>query len=397
MRDVIVSGIGMTPFGKHADQSVRSLSETALALALDDAGLTPGDVQRVYFANAVGGLLTGQEMIRGQAALRYTGVLGVPIFNVENACASAASAFHLAWMSVASGTCDIAVAVGSEKLSHADKTAPFRAIGTAVPLDDMAGLRSELGLAESDEKRSMFMDIYASLTRRYMERTGATVEDIAAVSVKNHLHGSLNPLAQYREEVTVEEVLASRAVVDPLTVLMCAPIGDGAAAAVLCASEVPAVRSRPPVRVRASVVVSGWDRNGGEPGAVERAAYFAYEQSSIGPEDLDVVEVHDATAPAELMVYEEIGLCPKGEGPALLRSGATSLGGRLPVSPSGGLLAKGHPIGATGLAQIVELTCQLRGTAGLRQVHGARIALAENGGGFLGHDLAAGAVTILSR
>jgi acetyl-CoA acetyltransferase len=336
-------------------------------------------------------------MIRGQAALRRTGLLGVPMFNVENACASAASAFHLAWLSVAAGACDVAVAVGAEKLSHEDKSRPFRAIGTAVPLDDLDNLRARLDLADDpEEKRSLFMDIYAALSLRYMERSGATVDDFADVSVKNHLHGSLNPLAQYRNEVTRDEVLASRAIVTPLTLMMCAPIGDGAAAAVLCAPDVPRSNGRPQVRVRASVVISGWDRSPGEPGAVERAAAWAYDEAGLGPEDLDVVEVHDAAAPAELMVYEEIGLCPPGEGPALLQSGATRLGGRLPVSPSGGLLAKGHPIGATGLAQIAELVWHLRGEAGLRQVEGARVGLAENGGGFLGDDLATGAITILS-
>ncbi|HEV8623429.1 MAG TPA: thiolase family protein [Acidimicrobiia bacterium] len=397
MREVTVAGVGMTPFGKQSGESVRSLAEAALAQALADSGLTAQDVQTTFFANAVGGLISGQEMIRGQAALRRTGLLGVPMFNVENACASAASAFHLAWMSVAAGACDVAVAVGAEKLTHEDKSRPFRAIGTAVPLDDLDSLRTQLDLADDpEEKRSLFMDIYAVLSLRYMERSGATINDFADVSVKNHLHGSLNPLAQYRNEVTREEVLASRAIVDPLTLMMCAPIGDGAAAAVLCAADVPRSNGRPQVQVRASVVVSGWDRSPGEPGAVERAAAWAYDQAGLGPEDLDVVEVHDAAAPAELMVYEEIGLCPPGEGPALLHSGATRLGGRLPVSPSGGLLAKGHPIGATGLAQIAELVCQLRGEAGLRQVDGARVALAENGGGFLSDDLATGAITILS-
>jgi acetyl-CoA acetyltransferase len=397
MREVMVAGVGMTPFGKQPQQTVRTLAETALTEALADAGLTSQDVQKTFFANAAGGLIDGQEMIRGQAALRRTGLLGIPLFNVENACASAASAFHQAWMSVAAGASDIAVAVGAEKLSHEDKTRPFRAIGTAVPLDDLDGLRRGLALADDvEEKRSLFMDIYATLGVRYMERSGATVNDFADVSVKNHQHGSLNPLAQYRNVVTREEVLASRAIVNPLTLMMCAPIGDGAAAAVLCASDVPRSNGRPHVRVRASVVISGWDRSPGEPGAVERAAAWAYDEAGLGPEDLDVVEVHDAAAPAELMVYEEVGLCPPGEAPALLQSGATRLGGRLPVNPSGGLLAKGHPIGATGLAQIAELVWQLRDEAGLRQVEGARVALAENGGGFLGDDLATGAITILS-
>jgi acetyl-CoA acetyltransferase len=390
----------MTPFGMRPEASLRSMAEAALQQALREAELAPADVQRVFFANAAGGLLTGQEMIRGQAALCYTGVLGVPLFNIENACASAASAFHLAWMSVASGTCDVAVAIGAEKLSHPDKTAVLRAIGTAVPLDDLAVLRENLELDNPDdtaEKRSLFIDIYAALTRRYMQRSGATTEDLADVVTKNRAHGSLNPLAKYRAGVSREDVLASRTVIEPLTLLMCAPIGDGAAAVVVCAPGIGLRTPQPVVRVRSSVVVSGWDRNGGEePGAAERASYFAYEQAGIGPEDLDVVELHDATASAELMLYEEIGLCPTGEGPALLRSGATRLGGSLPVNSSGGLLSKSHPVGATGLAQIVELVRQLRGEAGLRQVEGARVGLAESSGGFLGHDLAAGAVTVLS-
>jgi acetyl-CoA acetyltransferase len=230
-----------------------------------------------------------------------------------------------------------------------------------------------------------------------MQGSGASTEDLAEVVTKNRAHGSLNPLAKYRTRVSREDVLGSRAVIEPLTLLMCAPVGDGAAAVVICAPDIGQRAPQPTVRVRSTVVVSGWDRNGGEePGAAERASYFAYEEAGVGPEDLDVVELHDATAAAELMLYEEIGLCPKGEGPALLRSGATRLGGSLPVSPSGGLLSKSHPIGATGLAQIVELVSQLRGQAGHRQVWGARVALAQNSGGFVGHDLAACAVTILS-
>jgi acetyl-CoA acetyltransferase len=384
MRRVIVSGVGMTPFGLRPEASLRSLAETALAQALREADLAPTDVQRVFFANAVGGLLTGQEMIRGQAALRYTGVLGVPLFNVENACASSASAFHLAWVTVASGACDVAVAIGAEKLSHPDKAAALRAIATAVPLDDLAVLREYLpldGAADSNEKRSLFIDIYAALTRRYMQRSGATAEDLADVVTKNRAHGALNPLARYQERVSREDVLASRALIEPLTLLMCAPIGDGAAAVVLCEPGVRQHTSHPAIRVRSSVVVSGWDRNGGEePGAAERASYLAYEEAGIGPEDLDVVELHDTTASAELMLYEEMGLCPEGEGPALLRSGATRLGGSLPVSPSGGLLSRSHPIGATGLAQIVELVRQLQGQAGLRQVEGARVALGRERG-----------------
>jgi acetyl-CoA acetyltransferase len=239
------------------------------------------------------------------------------------------------------------------------------------------------------------MDIYAASARAYMRDSGATAEDFAAVAVKSHRHGSLNTNAQYRTEVTTEDVLASREIAAPLTLLMCSPIGDGAAAILVCSAD-SARRLGARVRVRACALVSGRDRGTNEPGAVERAALAAYQQAGVGPDDLDVAELHDAAAPAELITYEELGLCEPGDGPALLSSGTTALGGRIPVNTSGGLLAKGHPIGATGCAQLVELADQLRGRCGPRQVDGARVALAQNGGGFLGADAAAMVVTILS-
>jgi acetyl-CoA acetyltransferase len=403
--NVVVAGTGMTRFGKYLDRGVRSLAEEAVTEALKDAGLEPKDVQTAYFANAVSGLITGQEMIRGQAALRHTGLLGIPIFNVENACASAASAFHLAWMAVASGQYDVALAIGAEKLFHEDKTKAFRAIGTAVDLESLQELKKKMadatkgGDKPSDEKagqnRSFFMDIYASMTREYMRQSGATAEDFADVAVKNHEHGALNPKAQYRNRCTREEVLASREISPPLTLMMCSPIGDGAAAAILCSGKVARkLGVQQAVPVRASVLVSGTDRKADEPGAAERAAKRAYEVASVGPKDIDVVEIHDAAAPAELMVYEDMAFCERGGGPAYLRSGETRLGGKHVVNPSGGLLAKGHPIGATGIAQIVEICDHLRGRAGERQVKGARIGMTENGGGFLGRDAAAMSVHV---
>jgi acetyl-CoA acyltransferase len=241
------------------------------------------------------------------------------------------------------------------------------------------------------------MDIYAANTRAYMERTGATAEDFAEVAVKSHDHAKLNPAAQYRTPVSVAEVLASRTISDPLTLLMCSPIGDGAAAVVVVSSERARRLGADTVRVRSCALVSGTDREDGQATAAERAAAQAYERAGVGPDDLDVIELHDAAAPAELMTYEELGLCAPGDAPALLRSGETRLGGRRVVNPSGGLLAKGHPIGATGCGQIVELADQLRGRCGARQVEGARVALAENGGGFLGTDAAAMVVTVLER
>ena len=394
MREVMIAGVGMTPFGKFLDRPLRSLAEEAVSEALADARIVPSAVEMVAFGNATAGLVSGQEMIRGQAALRDTGLLGVPMINVENACASGSSAVHLAWMAVASGQAEVAVAVGAEKLTHQEKERAFRAIGTAVDLgrmEDFADLRGE-GAGES---RSFFMDVYARSARAFMERTGATAADFAAVAVKNHRHGALNPKAQYRDEVTQEQVLASREISAPLTLLMCSPIGDGAAALVLCTPEYARRIGADSVRVRASAIATSLDGKGTS--APERAAQRAFAVANLGPADLDVVEAHDATASAELPIYEELGLCAPGDAAALLRSGATSLGGRVPVNVSGGLLSKGHPVGATGAAQLVELTEQLRGRAGARQVEGARVALAENAGGHLGDGPAVAVVTILSR
>jgi len=399
MRDVFVAGASMTRFGKFPDTTVRALAEEATRGALADAGLGPANVGMVFFANAVQGVLTNQEMIRGQVALRHTGLLGVPMVNVENACASASSAFYLACMAVGSGCTEVAMAVGAEKLTHPDKSRTFAAIGTAVDQLEVGQLRKRMAAGQdggSGASRSFFMDIYAAGSRAYMSASGASAVDFADVAVKSHRHAALNPKAQYRSEVTRQEVLDSRPIASPLTLLMCSPIGDGAAALVVCSQEM-AARLGAVTRVRAAALVSGRDRQPGEPTADERAVALAYEQAGLGPEDLSVVELHDAAAPAELMAYEKLGLCKPGGGPALLASGTTALGGSCPVNTSGGLLAKGHPIGATGCAQLVELTDQLRGRCGGRQVEGAQVALAQNGGGSLGSDAAAMTVTILSR
>jgi acetyl-CoA acyltransferase len=407
MTRVQIIGAAMTRFGKFPDSTIRTLAEEAVSGALDDAGIVAADVEMVFFANAAAGILTGQEMVRGQSALRHTGLLGLPIVNVENACASASTAFHLAVKAVASGSVEIALAVGAEKLTHEDKAKSLGAIGTAVDLFELDALKQwtrRTGTVQSGEPlreesqggRSFFMDIYAANARAYMERTGATREDFAQVAVNRHAHAALNPKAQYRRQVSAEEVLGGRLIADPLTLLMCSPIGDGAAAVVVCSDErAKQMADAVPVAVRACVLTSGTDQRAGELPSVTRAARAAYEQASIGPADVDVVELHDAAAPAELVTYEEIGLCAPGDGPRLLRSGATRLGGSCVVNPSGGLLSKGHPIGATGCGQLVELADQLRGRCGARQVEGARIAFAENAGGFLSTDNAAMVTTIL--
>ncbi len=398
---VVVAGVGMTRFGKYSDRGMRSLAEEAVHDALGDAAIAPKDVEIVFFSNAAAGLITGQEMIRGQVALRKTGLLGIPLFNVENACASGSSAFHLAYMSIVAGMYDIALAVGAEKMTSEDKTRAFRATAAAVDLEELREITScgsgEAAGHGAGPTKSLFMDIYAAATREYMKISGATAETFADVAVKSHAFAALNPKAQYRDPVTREQVLNSREISPPLTLLMCSPIGDGAAAAVLMSEKMARQRAiQQPVRIRASVVLSGRDREPGEPDVLDRAVKRAYEVSGIGPADLDVIEVHDAAAPAELIACEELGLCGRGEGPALLASGATQLGGRHVVNPSGGLLSKGHPVGATGIAQIFEIVDHLRGRAGARQVNGARVGLTENGGGFLGRDAAAMSVHILS-
>jgi acetyl-CoA acetyltransferase len=396
MRDVYVAGVHMTRFAKQPEQSLRGLTEQAVSGALADAGVAGRDVQATMFGNAIQGVMTGQEMVRGQAALRNVGVLGETVVNVENACASSSSAFHLAWLYVASGQADVALAVGAEKMTHEDRDRAKRALASAVDLDEMAELEARAGGA--DPNRSFFMDLYAKTARSYMAAAGATARDFAEVAAKNHRHGALNPHAQFRSAVTADEVLASRTIVEPLTLLMCSAIADGAAAVVLCAAD--RLRSgRAPIKVAASVLTSGFAKPDTPHAdmAGNRAARRAYDLAGVAPGDLDVVELHDAAAPAELVLYEELELCPAGDGPKLLASGDTALGGRCPVNTSGGLLAKGHPVGATGCAQIAELADQLWGRAGQRQVAHPTVAMAENGGGYLGSDSAAVSITILTR
>jgi len=283
----------------------------------------------------------------------------------------------------------VAIAIGAERMTHADKAVSFGALAKAVDLEEK--LPEHLGKGSG----SIFMDHYAEKTRKYMAATGATREDIAQIVVKSRHAASLNPLAQFRTPTTVEEVLGSRVISDPLTLQMCSSIGDGAAVVVLCTPEfAKKLGVAKPVWVGGSVLVSGTPEGQLEHCA-PRVTGMVYEQSGVSPKDLHVVELHDASAPAELMYYETLGLCAPGDGPALLRSGATGLNGKVSVNPSGGLLSKGHPIGATGAAQIVELTQQLRGQSGARQRQGAKVALAENNGGSLGQDGAAAVATIL--
>jgi acetyl-CoA acetyltransferase len=338
----------------------------------------------------------------------------IPMINTENACASSSTAFHLAWMYVASGMYDCVLALGVEKLYHEDKRKSFQAIGSAVDMEAIQSLmkataergrtdgeakKSEGARGGAGESRSMFMDFYAASAREHMKRHGTTAIQFAKVAVKSHANASLNPYAQYREKYTVEEIMASPMVAEPLTRLMCSPIGDGAAALILVSEERARQLTTKPVWVTASILGSGKDRAPGEPGVTTRMANKAYALAGVGPEDIDVIELHDASAPAELIEYEELGLCKTGEGGKLIEEGATEITGRIPVNPSGGLLSKGHPIGATGCAQLVEIYWQLQGEAGDRQVKGgnAKVGLTQNGGGMMRGEAAAMAVHVLQK
>ncbi len=406
--NAIVAGVGMTPFGKHMETGLKALGAQAVQDAIKDAGIEAGQIQAAYVGNAAAGLITGQESIRGEVILRSMGIGQIPVINVENACASGSTGVNQAAAMISAGYYDVVLALGVEKLYDQDKKKTFSAFTGAVDVEMLQAILQQLqsSAAQSGassassgagEKRSMFMDIYATMARGHMERYGTTAEQFAKIAAKNSYHGSMNERAQFREVMTPEEVLAAPMIAEPLTRPMCSPIGDGAAAVVLVsekkARELGVSR---PVRIRSCVLRSGWDHGPDEPGTVDVCAKEAYEESGVGPEDLSVLECHDASAPAELTSYESLGLCPKGEGGRLIDEGATKLGGRIPVNTSGGLLRKGHPVGATGAAQIVELTEQLQGRSGKRQVEGARVALAQNGGGNIGIDAAAMCVTVLS-
>jgi acetyl-CoA acetyltransferase len=385
--DAAIIGTGITRFGMFVETRLRELAGRAADRALDDAGLDAADIGLVIVGNAAAGLLNGQEMIRAHTALADSRVAGRPMLAVENACASSSSAVHMAALAVASGGYDTVMVVGVEKMTGTDRTAAGRALATAVDLE----LADPTALGEAP--RPVFMEIYAREARAYMWRTGATTHDLATVAVKSYRNGSLNPIAQIRKALSVDEVLSARTIADPLTRPMCSSIGDGAAALVLTRPEL--VRGgRPAVRVLASGLAAAQAGDVGD--VVARAARTAYHQAGLGPTDVDVCEVHDAAAPAELLIAEELGLAPAGEAVGMARAGAFDLGGRSPLNPSGGLVARGHPVGATGIAQIVELADQLRGRAGARQVQGARTALAQNAGGSLGNGPAACVVTILA-
>jgi acetyl-CoA acyltransferase len=409
MNDVYVIGVGMLRFSKYPDKTVRGMGVEAVDLALKDAGLKKEDIQAAYVSNTFWGMYSNQHSIRGEIILRDMGIDGIPIINCENACAGASTAMHLGYTAIRAGMCDVILALGTEKITHENKAISLGAYASCMDVerfDRQIALFEEVsktlkpvpqeGQSAPGEGRSIFMDAYAMGARWHMDRFGSTQHQLAVICSKNHFHGSLNPLAQYQHDMTVEEVLADRPVAYPLTRAMCAPVGDGAASAILCsAAFLKKLKEARPVRILASVLGSGKERSLDGEDIGERLSKLAYNIAGLGPKDIHVAELHDATSYGELHQSEVMGFCPIGEGGPFAETGATRLGGRIPFNTSGGLECRGHPIGASGLAQIHEIVTQLRGEAGKRQVAGARIGLTENGGGNLGVEEASMTIHIM--
>lgn len=412
MSNIYIAGIAMTVFGRQVERSVEDLAGEALNGALLDAGCAVADIGAAFYAGITNGALQGQLSIPGQVVFSKIGIAGIPVFNVENACASGSTAVHLAVQHLKAGACDVALALGAEKMNVPDKAkslALFEAGWDVARVDENFATLAALGDgvvppagSESDRPYSRFMKIYAAMCRYHMKTYGTTQRQIAAVSAKNHQHSVHNPHSQYRKPFTIDEVLAAPPITYPITLPMCAPVTDGAAAAILCTEEglrrLGIARSRC-VRIAASVIRSFTHRpvDAPERSIGHLAALQAYAQAGLGPGDIDVAEVHDASAMGEIIQAENLALVPFGQGGPAAERGEFTLGGRIPINTSGGLESKGHPLGATGIGQLYELVTQLRGEAGSRQVQGARHAIQENGGGLQGVEEAALAIHILSR
>lgn len=402
----------MTPFGRHLDQSLKQLAGRAVSLALADAGLQRSDIQEIHFGNCVQGYMEGQHMIRGHAIFLEQGFQGIPVFNLESGCASGSMAFHSAVRALLAEQADIVLAVGAEKMVCADKDKMFGAFHSAWDLsrtdwqmDCIASLGAGMAVppgTTSTKPYSPFMDVYKGEFLNHARQYGITQRQVAAICAKNHGHSRHNPNAQFRTPYSIEEVLAAPPVTYPLTLPMCAPVSDGAAAAILCtAAGLTRIGSprRRAIRILGSHTASGRERSANDLAShvVALAARKLYEQTGLGPQQVDVAELHDATAVGELIETENLGFCPLGQGGELAERGDTRLGGQIPINTSGGLESRGHPIAATGLAQIHDLVQQLRGEAGGMQVDNARIGLQCNVGGFWGMEEASVHVAMLRR
>jgi len=406
---VYIYSVGMTKFGKFLDKSIKNLTKEALNSVQTDNDFDLSNIEAAWFSNTGWGMTDFQHSIRGQVALTPNGVDKVPITNVENACASGSTAFNGAWTAIKAGVFDCALAIGTEKVYQEDRA---KMMGGFITYTDVEMTRNMIAqmqkaakekaakAAKSGEKQggkkeghSVFMDFYAAGARAHMKEYGTTQRQLAVIAAKNHNNSTMNPLAQYTFPMTVDQVIEDYEVAYPLTRAMCAPVGDGSAAAILCSEKF--LREHPndkAILVRASILRSGsWQRDN----VSERASAAAYKMAGLSPKDINVAEVHDATAYGELEQIEQMGFCPLGKGGPFTESGETEIGGKVAVNTSGGLLSRGHPLGASGLAQIYELVTQLRGDAGKRQTDKHKFALAENGGGTIGSGPAAMCVHIL--
>lgn len=379
MREVCVIGTGLIPFGKYPDKTLAEIGWPAVKEAIVESGIPPKSINAVYCGTALGGMLAGQRI------MKTLGLTGMPIINIENACSSSSSALAEAWTAVASGRHDVVLVIGVEKLTKFG--------GGTLPLER----------EDWEVQQGMVMPaLYAMRARRYMHEYGLTQEQLAQVSVKAHDHGALNPNAQIKKRVSLEEVMNARPVTDPFTLWHCCPTGDGAAAVIIASADVARQHKTNPVRIAASEVTSGVYTNGYRDMTwaelTARGAAEAYKMAGVAPDDVDVAEIHDAFTIAELMYYEAFGFCERGKAYELLASGATSLGGDIVVNPSGGLLSRGHPVGATGAAQAVEIVRQLEGRAGAHQVDGAKVGISHaTGGGIAGLDHGACSIHIFVR
>lgn len=376
MTRAMIAGAGIAHFGRFPDKPLTKLGSEAVLSALADCGVPRAAIQAAYVGTQWGGSMIGERIMRN------VGLPSIPVVNVENACSSGSTALHLAVAAVAAGQYELVLVVGADKLSHSSGTLPRHA-------DDYEGT---MGLSPPA--------LYAMRAGRYMHDHQVSADDLALVTVKNRRHAVHNEHALFRSEVSVEDVAHSRPVASPLTLLHCCARSDGAAAVIVASPAAAGRFGRKPVRILASYLCSGrympGYRDMTRPEISERGAVQAYEIAGLGPQDIDLAEVHDAFSIAEVLYYEALGLCERGAGVDFLRRGETAIGGRIPVNPSGGLMAKGHPPGATGIAQVVESVIQIRGEAGARQIDKARIGLTHcTGGGVSGLDHGACTIHIL--
>ncbi|MCD6560879.1 MAG: thiolase family protein [Deltaproteobacteria bacterium] len=370
MREISIVGAGMTKFAKMPERDVIDLGREACIKAIKSSGVPRKDIQIAYCGTARTGQLLNRECGVGQTILLDIGISGIPVTSVGNFCASGSSALREAYLAIASGMYDVALAIGVEKLSVRK--------GKGLPLtSDGVTLLTALGFSPPA--------YFAEIATRHMYEFGTTEKQMALVTVKNRGHSRYNPNCQYQTSVTVEEVLASRPIVDPLRMLNCCPTTDGAGAILLCAKDLAWKYTDKPVDIIASSLHFGlYEKNKDMTtfNSDRASGKEAYEMAGLGPKDIDVAEVHDCFSIAEILHYEDLGFCPRGEGGPFVEQGKADIGGEVAINPSGGLLSRGHPLGGTGLAQTTEIFWQLRGEADKRQVPGARVGMTHTMGGF---------------